>query len=251
MTAPLDIAKVAGRSVVIGALAHSPLVLLNPRNHGHSAWVYQSSHGGGFVGGDEVALTVSVERGATLFLSSQASSKAYRATRAKVTLDVTVAAGATLVSWPDPVSCFTGASLSQRQSFSLEEGASLLAVDAYSAGRVARGERWAFERFDSRIHLDIAGVPTLRDAVLLSAEHGDLPARMSGAEAFATIIAAGPGVAPVVEALRAAPGASTWPWGLVLRLAAPSVERLTDRLRELLQPHVAALLGDDPWARKS
>jgi urease accessory protein len=245
MSARLDIANVGGRSVVIGAAARSPLALLNPQNHGTAAWVYQSSHGGGFVTGDDVSLSVNVERDATLFLSSQASSKAYRATRSKLTLEASIASGAALVCWPDPVCCFAGASLVQRQGFRLDEGASLLLVDAYSAGRVARGERWAFDRFESRVHVDLAGEPKLREAVLLSAEHGDLTARMAGAEAFATVIVAGPRLSHVTFER-----ASVWPWGSVLRLAAPSVEALTTQLRALLRPHVAALLGDDPCARK-
>jgi urease accessory protein len=248
VTARLDIANVGGRSVVIGATPRSPLALLNPSNHGNAAWVYQSSHGGGFVRGDDVSLQVNVERDATLFLSSQASSKAYRAARSKLTLDAKVAGGAALVCWPDPVCCFAGASLVQRQNFTLDDGASLLAVDSYTAGRVARGERWAFERFESRVHVDLGAEPKLREAVLLSGQHGSLPARMAGAEAFATVVVCGPRLEAAAQALG--PASSRWPWGAVLRLAAPSVEALTSELRALLRPHVAALLGDDPCARK-
>jgi urease accessory protein len=248
VTARLDIANVGGRSVVIGATPRSPLALLNPSNHGSAAWVYQSSHGGGFVRGDDVSLQVNVERDATLFLSSQASSKAYRAAQSKLTLEAKVASGATLVCWPDPVCCFAGASLVQRQHFALEEGASLLAVDAYSAGRVARGERWAFERFESRLHVDIGRAPKLREAVLLSAQHGSLTERMAGAEAFATVVVCGPRLEEAAQSLG--PTASRWPWGALLRVAATSVEALAVELRARLRPHVTALLGDDPCARK-
>src|SRR5215212_4823704 len=71
--------------------------------------------GGGFVGSDAIELDVHVEQGATLFLSSQASSKVYRAADARFTLRAVV--HGTLVYWPDPVACFAGASLAQQLSF--------------------------------------------------------------------------------------------------------------------------------------
>ena len=48
--------------------------------------MYQSSLGGGFVGGDDVSLGVEVGTDAALFLSTQASSKVYRATSARFSL---------------------------------------------------------------------------------------------------------------------------------------------------------------------
>jgi len=47
-----------GRSVVARAYATSPLRLLTPINHGHAAWIYGSSYGGGLVDGDAVTLDV-------------------------------------------------------------------------------------------------------------------------------------------------------------------------------------------------
>src|SRR5262245_13535398 len=69
------------RTVVSRAYASSPLKLLMPRNHGHAAWVYTSTYGGGLVDGDDIALRVDVDAGATLFLSTQASTKVYRSPR--------------------------------------------------------------------------------------------------------------------------------------------------------------------------
>ena len=132
----LEVQQVGARSVVTAAHARTPLRLLSPNNHGHAAWVFQSSHGGGFVGNDDVALTVDVQQGATLFLSSQASSKVYRGTRSRFCVDARVGEAATLIHWPDPIACFAGARLEQRQHFELCGSSNLLCVDAYTAGRV-------------------------------------------------------------------------------------------------------------------
>jgi len=259
----LIISQVAERSVVTALRSHAPLKLLTPRNHGHAAWVFQSSLGGGFVGGDEVRLDVEVEPGATLFLSSQASSKVYRGARSRFTLEAKVAAGATLCCWPDPVVCFEGASLLQRQSFALRPEASLLWVDAWTAGRSANGERWRCARFESDSRISLGGEPRFRDAWLLSADHGELRARLEPLDAFATVVLAGPKLSAARAACEAAAegelprleqaawlSASRWEWGTVLRVGAPAAGVLASTLRTLLQPHVAALLGDDPCARK-
>ncbi len=240
-TSRLEVKPVAGRSVVTGLTSEQPLKLLAPSASGDAAWVYQSSLGGGFVGADALELEVRVEHGATLFLSSQASSKVYRAADARFTLRADVRG--TLIYWPDPVACFAGASLTQSLSFSLAPGARLLCVDAYSAGRVARGERWAFERMDLGMQVDLGGRTVLREGVLLDGRHGPLAERLHGFEAFATAVLFGV-EPPPARAL------SRWPWGAVLRAGASSVEALSLELRAALGPSVVALLGDDPFARK-
>jgi len=256
----LQIARVRNRSVVTGARSATPLRLLSPAGDGDAAWVYQSSLGGGFVGGDEVALRVDVAVGASLFLSSQASSKVYRGARSAFALDATVADGATLVSWPDPVVCFAGAAFDQQQRFALARTASLVAVDAWTAGRIACGERWTFDRLATRLALAIDGEPVLDDALLLSHAHGDLDSRLGEHGAFATIVLAGPRLAHACDRLAAQIAArplgwplvtaSRWPWGLVIRIVAAAGEPLAHEARELLRAHVIALLSADPWARK-
>jgi urease accessory protein len=239
----LEVKAVGGRSVVTGAAVTPPLGLLAPRRKSGAAWVYQSSLGGGFVGRDDVELEVHVERGATLFLSSQASSKVYQQAEARFRLEAHVEPQGTLAWWPDPVACFKGSALRQGLSFSLGSGARLLCVDAYCAGRVSRGERWAFGRMELDTRIDLEGRPLLRDGLLLDPRHGPLEQRLSGFEAFATAVLVGM-PAPDV------PAKSVWPWGTVLRFAAPTVEALTLALRDALRPVLLELLGEDPFARK-
>jgi urease accessory protein len=258
--ARLAVERAGGRSIVACVLPAGPLRLLAPVGGGHAAWVYQSSLGGGFVGGDQLSLDVEVAPGAALYLSSQASSRVYRAARATFALDATVGADATLVAWPDPVACFAGASFDQTQRYALARDANLVVVDAWSAGRVARGERWAFERLAMRLAIAIDGEPVLDDALLLLGAHGDLAKRLGDHDAFATIALAGPRLVATCDLLAAAVAsrplasplvtASRWPWGLVARIAARSTEALARATRELLGGCTRDLLGADPCARK-
>lgn len=240
----IEVTRSGARTHVTALSATSPLALLTPKNHGHGAWVYQSSHGGGWVGLDEVALEVTVGDGATLFLSTQAGGKAYRGATSTFRLRARVGRGATLVCWPEPTTCFAGAALMQHQRFELDEGARLLFVDTLAAGRVARGEQWAFSKFESEVAIAREGRALLHDAVLLSAAHGPLAPRL-GCEASALVVAVG-----FEKRLTDAPGVSVWPWGAVLRRAAPTLSGWQTELRALLQTGVAEVLGDDPCARR-
>jgi urease accessory protein len=257
----LHVGQVGGRSVLLGARAHSPLTLLNPAHDGLAAWVYQSSHGGGWVGEDAVHLEVAVDAGATLFLSTQASSKVYRQARAEASLTTRVGPGAALVVWPDPTVCFAGAGLVQRQHHALDAAASLLLVEVVSAGRVARGERWAFASYRSRLEVTVAGRPCLAEAVLLSPEGGLLAARLEGVEALATVVLLGPALEGASQAVSQAAlevrpssgvllAAGHHRGALVLRAAGRHGEALGAALRALLAPAVTALLGADPLRRK-
>src|SRR4051812_31439961 len=106
----LHVACVAGRTVVTGAQANSPLKLLAPRRRGNAAWVFTSTYGGGLVSGDEIALDVEAGASTTLLLGTQASTKVYAAARAGATcsqtLNVSAGANAVCVIAPDPVVCF-------------------------------------------------------------------------------------------------------------------------------------------------
>lgn len=121
-------------------------------------------YGGGLLGGDTVHLDVRVDPGASLCLTTQASTKVYCTKRdarvTRQTMTASVGHGGLLVLAPDPVVPYANAAYDQRQTFELAPGSSLVAVDWVGAGRVSRGERWAFTSFSSRntVHrLDMAG----------------------------------------------------------------------------------------------
>jgi urease accessory protein len=265
--ASLHIVRHGGRSVVTRALAHSPLRLLTPANHGHAAWIFLSTYGGGFVGGDAVDVGIEVGPGATALVQTQASTKVYRSPKgAASTLHARVAAGARLLVLPDPTVCFAGATFEQSQTFELEHDASLVVMDWVTAGRRAMGERWAFDRYVSRLTVRRTSRLLVTDAMVLDAADGPLPARMSRFECLCSVVMIGPAVAAAAAGalaavttldltVRASLLTSAGPLGdapvagCVLRLAGVSVEEVARAARGYLAC-VPGLLGDDPWARK-
>jgi len=182
-----------GRSVVSHAYATSPLRLLMPRNHGHAAWIYTSSFGGGLVDGDRVEMNVTVEDGASAFISTQASTKVYRSPRygAGAELRARVGDDALLVVAPDPVVCFAAARYRQTQLFDLAPTATLVAIDWLSSGRWAAGERWAFREYLAQLTVRVDGTLVVHDALALRADDGDLAARMGRFEVMAIAVLIG------------------------------------------------------------
>jgi urease accessory protein len=263
-TGLLDVVRVDRRSVVRRAYATSPLRLLTPKNHGTAAWVYTSSYGGGLVGGDDLRLTVQVGREASVFLSSQASTKVYRSqARASLRLDAEVAAGGQLIVWPDPVVCFAGSTYRQDQRVALDAEAGLILVDTLSSGRRASGERWQFAEYASRVTVRYDGRTILLDALRLSPAEGDLARRMGRFDVISTVVIVGPrwrdaaahATAAVAECpvergadllVAAAPLKDA---GCLLRIAGRSVEQISAVIRGYLSA-ISSLLNDDPWARK-
>ncbi|WP_239576337.1 urease accessory protein UreD [Archangium primigenium] len=264
-SARLVFERVGPRTVVRTALAHSPLRLLTPRNHGHAAWVYTSSLGGGLVNGDQLHLDIEVAPGASALLSSQGSTRVYRSPRGcQSEVVARVGEGGLLALVPDPTVCFAGAHFTQRQDIQLAPGASLVLMDVVNAGRSANGERWAFTHFSSALRVHQEGRALFDERWLLDPAHGALPERLGRFDALATVLLVGPAFAEAREALaiqvgklpvipRAGLICSTSPLGtegLVLRAAATSAETLLRSAREWLG-FLASLLGDDPWARRA
>lgn len=253
-----------GGSVLTHARANSPLRIFFPKV-GRAVWVVTTTLGGGLVGGDDIMLSINVEQGATALLTSQASTKVYRSRRMSSQRVVArVADGALLVSLPDPVVAFAGASFEQRQEFELENRASLLALDWVISGRQASGERWAFDRYCSRFGVARGGRPIFFDNLRLSQSDGPVADRMRRFSSYAIAVLTGPVLTSWTDRLletissepidsRADLVVSAMPvtdrQGVVVRVAGVSVEAAAATLRDLLRP-IAEAAGEDPWARR-
>ncbi len=281
--AAITFSRIGERTVVRRAFSTSPLKLLNPINHGAphpdplpaqrgegdaqrrvrgaAAWVYLASYGGGLVDGDALRIDIDVERGAAAVISTQASTKIYRSPRGtSQTLHAEVADDALLVLAPDPVVCFAQSSYVQEQEIRLAPRAALVLVDWLMGGRVARGERWQLDRYDSVTQIWCGERRLLYDALRLTPEDGDVAVRMGRFNTLLSVVVAG-----VAEASRIQQEIAAMPLdkradllisasplrdaALIVRIASTSTERAAQTLRRLLA-FLPPLLGDDPWSRK-
>jgi urease accessory protein len=173
-----------------------------------------------------------------------------------------VGAGGALALVPDPIVCFSGARYAQSVEVQLDAGASLVLVDAFTAGRTAHGERWAFDHYKSQLRIDREGTTVLRDAVVLDPEHGPIGGRMGRFDAFATLVVVGPRFAEaarrILDGLSRAPidarasrveAGSPLGDGALVRIAATTVEGVSTWLRDTLG-FAAGTFGGDPGLHK-
>src|SRR5205085_6995847 len=142
--------------------------------------------------GDRVRLRISVAEGARAFVSSQGPTRIYRSPRGcESETSVEVAPGGVLVLTPDPTACFAGARFRQRIDVALADGASVALWDVLSAGRIARGERWALDRCSLALTVRRDGRTFLDECWLLDPSHGALGSRLGRFEALATALLVG------------------------------------------------------------
>ena len=260
-SASARIARDGGRSYVARLRAESPLRLLTPRGGGDAAWLVASSFGGGLVDGDELTLDVTVAAGASCLVTTQSSTKIYRGVSAQTTR-ARVEGGATLLVLPDPAVPFAGADFRQTTEVALASTSSLALLDIVTAGRVARGERWAADRLATSLSVDVGGRPLLRDALLLDPAHGPLVGRLGRFDALATVVLLGPvfdaSARVALQAIRSSRlsrgaevvvAGSALGDGLFVRIGATTIASLLAAARELLGPACAAA-GEDPWSRR-
>lgn len=264
--AQLVVGLADGASAALRHSAESPLKLLVPRPRGESVWAYVSSFGGGLVAGDQTRLELSVGAGAKLFVSTQASTKVYRnpdLLPCRHRTSATLEAGSVLAFVPDAVQCFAESSYSQDQTFHLDVTASLVLVDWLTAGRMARGERWAFRSYRSRNDVFVDGERVFLDSIRLDADDASpVGQRMGRFNCLASLVLIGPALQPAVgkllEMIAALPvprrgelllSSSAIRGGAVLRLAGSGIEPVSQELRRHLA-FLGALLGDDPLERK-
>ncbi|QIN77749.1 hypothetical protein GBA65_03590 [Rubrobacter marinus] len=136
-----------------------------------AAEVQVTNPSGGILGGDELGMEVSLAPGSSATVLTQAANKAYGGPEARQDAAFEVGEGAALEYMPHHLIPYASSNYRQETRIRLAKGAILLTWDA---GRVARGERFAYARLSSRTRIMRDGLPEVVDGF-------DLPA---GGEPF-------------------------------------------------------------------
>lgn len=178
---------------------------------------------GGLVGGDVLTIDVDVAAGAHACLTTPSATKVYRTASgpARQRIALRLASGAQLEWVPDHTIPFAGSALCQTLEADVADGAALVLVDAFAAGRVARGEAWRFALLDSTLSVRDARGRLLHDRFVL---RDDAPRGLGiteGRPYFATIVVvADAGIAAFAEAVAAIDGGADIGVGLLPRRGA-------------------------------
>ena len=248
------------RTVVAGCRWTLPLQVLAPLAlPDRAAVVSLLNPTGGVLGGDRLDLDIEVGPHAHACLTTPSASRVYRTAGepAVQTVRLRLAAGA-VVEWvPDHTIPFAGSDFRQAIEADVGDGARLVIVDAFSAGRVAGGERWRFRRLESALTVRDRSGELVHDRFVLTGAANGLGAT-EGADYFATLlVVAGRGlemlgedvarVADAVAGARAAAGRLDR-GALVIRCLASSAPALADLLGRLWDATRRGVLGLPPLA---
>ena len=124
-----------------------PLQALEPvRACDGSLYLMMLNTSGGLVGGDRLRTTVEIGPEAAAILITASATKAYRTTGAAAVQETMIAMGrdSILEYLPDHLIPHPGAVVHQSLKVEMAAGSRAIIYDAFSAGRIGRGERWAF-----------------------------------------------------------------------------------------------------------
>ncbi len=145
----------AQRTVLQECYFQVPLQVMRPLylDDVGTAYVYLVSPCGGVVGGDTYDISVVVEAGARVCLTTPSASKIYATTGAPATqrLDLTVQAGAVLEYLPEQTIPYAQSAFRQSIHVRLGAGACVLLSEIVAPGRLARGEAFAYHEYDARL----------------------------------------------------------------------------------------------------
>jgi urease accessory protein len=273
----LEAAVSGGKTRVLRNLAVPPVRFVQPQTGVDTALVFVSAFGGGMLEGDDYRFEIRCREGASLMFAPQANTRIFPCPEGKTTHQLirgTVYARATAVCGGDPTVLYAQSRFRQAQRWTMHPGARLVIMDWMVAGRLERGESFAFDSFESEIRVeDLEGRPLLSDRLRVRPADGVEEAR-AGLGGFSSHLAAhviGPGWEAVhagLEAwLRAAEAGATRPaWMDACRIAGLGVRegtgfslRALGRDRAALEPLAGRLfellsskdwLGFDYWKRK-
>jgi len=163
---------------------------------------------GGIAGGDRLAISARVEADAWAQLTSPGAAKWYRATGPSYqTLDLKVAAGATLEWLPQETIVFSAAQAELSTRIDLEGDARLFYWDMVALGRPASGERFDRGHFQSQLDIRRDGQLLWHERQRIQGGDGllDSPIGLDGQPVFATLLVSGEIDSELLERCRSVP----------------------------------------------
>lgn len=284
----LETSWVDGRTRVRRSRAVPPVRFVHPRPGSRTALVFSSALGGGMLEGDDYRFDLACRENSTLMFAPQANTRIFPCPGGKVTRQTvrgTVYAGGLAVCGGDPVVPYAGSRFAQTQNWILHPGARLILVDWMIAGRLDRGEAFAFESYENVLRVeDEGGRPLLCDSLRLDGpkafeglddsegleSDGSARRGMGGFSSLLTVQVLGPGwesLHAATDRWLKAPGANGRPqWmdgtrqvGLGVREGRGFSLRALGTDRSALEPLAGLLFGElarpewlgfDFWARK-
>jgi urease accessory protein len=210
-----------------------------PRGEGPGIDAVLVNTAGGIACGDCFSVSVKLQAGAVVTVTTPAAEKIYRSDGplAEFAVDLALDAGARLEWMPQETILFDTARLARRLDARMEDNARLTLFEAVVFGRGARAERMTEGFFEDRWRIRRGGRLVYADTLRLQGPIANLlqkPSVGNGARALATLIHVAPDAEARLDAAREClasvngceAAASAWNGLLAVRFCAATVEAL-------------------------
>ncbi len=244
-TLSLRLERRGAATVLAGCRFTLPLQVLAPLAlDGAALVVSMLNPTGSVLGGDRLTIDVDAAARTHGLLTTPSATKVCRSDGPVAVQDVrlVVAPGAVLEWVPDHTIPFAGAAYRQRLHARVGAGATLVVVDAFAVGRVARGERWRFRLLESSLNITDDAGWLLHDRFVLTGDETWAGLGFTeGAPYFATVVVVAPSppdalAGAVAEAVRDVTGVRAGVGrlprrGIVVRCLAETAPALGDAVR--------------------
>ncbi|KAD3633233.1 urease accessory protein UreD [Arthrobacter yangruifuii] len=155
----LGFARNRDRTELVQHYQKSPLQIMHPLYFNplrpDMAYTYLMSSGGGILQGDRLRTDMSFGPGTSAYVTTQTQTRVYRMAHdyASAIVNLTVDDDAYVEYLPEPVVPFADSRFYQQTSVVIDESATLLLGETLYAGRLARGERHAYDLYASDLEV--------------------------------------------------------------------------------------------------
>jgi urease accessory protein len=171
----LELVCDGGRTAIARQRSRPPLQTfgLQEADGQGSAYLQILNPCGGLFEGDSAEIEVTLQRGAHLYLTTQAATKIYPVEHGRLIrqhIRLRVASGATLEYLPLPLIPFAHAQYVQKTEIHVEAGGVCFVAEVLAPGRVARGERFAYHMLRGRVEGWVGDQLVLFEQLMLQPE---------------------------------------------------------------------------------
>ena len=166
----LEFSPRGGRTALVRRHASTPFGAVKagyPDGSGN-AEVQVTNPSGGVLGGDRLDMKVSLAPDAAATIITQGATKAYQGLTAEQNSIFDLGNNACLEYLPHHLIPYAGSNFRQTTDFRLDDSATLIYWETFSAGRVARDERFGYESLSSRTRIFRGGIPQVVEGFDLS-----------------------------------------------------------------------------------
>lgn len=153
--------KAAGKTYIADQYYKIPMQIMPPhyQDDDGTAFIYLLNTGGGVLHNDRYMTELIAEEDSRVLITSPSSNKLYKMEdgHAELLNRITVKNGAVMEYLPEHNVPYAKSTTYQETEFHLDKGATLIASDMVTAGRVAMGEAFKYDLYASRTKIYVDG----------------------------------------------------------------------------------------------